>query len=77
MMYGEVFTIKLVDRMTGERIPQRAVYKRVTWGEYHTDDLGDGLWCGDRQIAGTCDFTVRGCQTEKAAKAKIRDRVNR
>ncbi len=42
------------------------------WRDYHTNNNGEGLWNGDRQVAGTMQFSVRGCKTEKAAKAKIR-----
>lgn len=59
-----------------------AVYKRAEWGLYHTNDSGNGLFYGDPltvmgefQIIGTCDFTVAGCKTEKAAIAKIRAAV--
>lgn len=24
--------------------------------DYHTNLHGEGLWCGDKQIVGTCDF---------------------
>lgn len=45
------------------------------WKQYHTNEAGNGLWKEDKQIVGTCDFTVRTCKTEKAAKAKIREYV--
>ena len=76
MKYGENYKITLKDIMTGERYPSTAIYKRVEWNGYHTNDQGDGLWYGVHQIIGTCDFTVRGCKTEKSAKAKIRKYVN-
>ena len=72
MKYGEKYRTALVDIFTKERIPYTATYKYTEWNGYHTDKEGDGLWNGDRQIRGTCQFTVRGCKTEKAAKAKIR-----
>lgn len=42
------------------------------WRDYHTNSIGEGLWNGDKQVAGTMQFSVSGCKTEKAAKAKIR-----
>lgn len=69
MKYGDQFTV-------GRTLPRKVIYRYTEWGEYSTNRLGNGLWKGDRQIAGTCDFTVAGCQTEKAAKAKIRRYVN-
>ena len=77
MKYGERYETALVDRMTKKRTPYTATYKYAEWKEYHTNKEGDGLWNGDKQILGTCQFTVRGCQTEKAAKAKIRRYVAR
>ena len=26
--------------------------------EYSVNDRGQGLWCGDKQIVGTCDFSA-------------------
>ena len=73
MKYGEKFEITFVDRFTKKRShPYLVPYKYVEYGEYHTDNRGDGLWRGTKQILGTCDFSVAGCKTEKAAKAKIR-----
>ncbi len=77
MKYGEKYENKLVNRITGETIPYTATYKRVDYLCYHTGNDGCGLWCGDKQIEGTCEFSVSGCRTEKAAKAKIRKYVNR
>lgn len=77
MKYGEKYETKLVNRITGEKTPYTATYKRVEWHGYHTNDEGDGLWSGDKQLEGTCQFSVRCCQTEKAAKAKIRKYANR
>lgn len=75
MKYGEKRTDYLKNRITGETIPSMSTYKRAAWMEFHTNDAGDGLWKGDRQILGTCDFSVRGCKLEKSAKAKIRKYV--
>ena len=72
MKYGEKYKTALVDRFTKERIPYTTTYKYAEWNDYHTNKEGDGLWNGDKQIIGTCQFTVRGCKTEKAAKEKIR-----
>jgi len=76
MKYGEKYSTNLVNRITKEKYPTTLTYKRTQWGEWHTDDTGDGLWFGDKQILGTCQFSVSGCVTEKAAKAKIRKYVN-
>lgn len=46
--------------------------KYVEWRDYHTNSNGEGLWNGDKQVAGTIQFSVSGCKTERAAKAKIR-----
>ena len=59
----------------GEHGVWKFVYKRTEWNGWHTNNDGEGLWCGDKQIIGTCDFSVAGCKTEKAAKAKIRNYV--
>ena len=72
MKYGEKYQTALVDRFTKKRIPYTTTYKYTEWQGYHTDKEGNGLWHGDKQIVGTCQFTVAGCKTEKAAKAKIR-----
>lgn len=72
MKYGEQFESSLVDRFTGQRNNHTAVYRYASWKQFHTNNYGEGLWDGDRQIVGTCDFTVAGCKTEKAAVAKIR-----
>ncbi len=72
MKYGDMCEMTLVDRMTGKRIPYITRYRYVEYKEYHTDKEGYGLWRGNRQILGTCQFSVAGCKTEKAAKAKIR-----
>ena len=75
MKYGEKYETKLVNQITGETIPYTATYKRVDYLCYHAGNDGCGLWCCDKQIEGTCDFSVSGCKTEKAAKAKIRKYV--
>ena len=72
MKYGEKYRSVLVNRFTKEHIPYTTTYKYTEWHEYHTNREGDGLWHNDKQILGTCQFTVAGCKTEKAAKAKIR-----
>ena len=73
MKYGEKYQSEVVNRMTGESHGVWTfTYKRTEWKEWHTNDDGEGLWKGDRQILGTCDFNVKECETEKAAKAKIR-----
>ena len=72
MTFGEKYSSHLVNRMTKEKIPVMLTYKRAEWGDWHTDNAGDGLWAGEKQILGTCQFSVSGCETEKAAKEKIR-----
>lgn len=72
MKYGEKYKTTLVDRFTKKRFPYTATYKYTEWGDYHTNNEGDGIWFENKQIVGTCDFSVAGCKTEKAAKAKIR-----
>ena len=76
MRYGDNYQSTLVNRMSGKSIPCTLTYKRAAWGDYHTDNEGNGLWFGEKQIKGTCQFSVMGCRTEKAAKAKIRRYVN-
>ena len=45
---------------------------------YTTNNSGDGMFFVDlskndrRQLAGTCDFTVRHCKTDEGKKAKMR-----
>lgn len=84
MKYGEKYEMEYRDysKPGFEISTWPAVYKRASWGLYHTNDEGDGLFygdpftvMGDHQFVGTCDFTVRGCKTEKAAIAKIRNYV--
>lgn len=76
MKFGENFQIEVVD-WRGDRYKANRTYKRANWREYHTDDFGEGLWRGDKQIEGTCQFSVTGCTTEKVAKAKIRNYVKK
>jgi len=76
MKYGDIFEKTYKNTITGEKITTKTFYKRASWGEYHTNDEGDGLWENDRQILGTCQFTVAGCKNEKSAIAKIRKYVN-
>lgn len=76
MKYGEKYETSFVDPRSKKEILYPATYKYAEWKYYHTNKEGDGLWDGERQIAGTCQFTVAGCKTEKAAKAKIRKYVN-
>ena len=40
-------------------------------GEWRTNDAGEGVWHGERQERGTCDFSLRGL-TPAAIRAKIR-----
>ena len=72
MKYGETYKTAYINIFTKERFPYTATYKYTEWNNYHTNNEGDGLWFGDKQILGTCQFSVGGCKTEKAAKAKIR-----
>lgn len=75
MKYGEKFeTTYTVGK---DSFKWEELYKYTEWHDYHTNDIGEGLWHGTRQIEGTCQFDVRGCKTEKAAKAKIRNYVKR
>lgn len=75
MKYGDKYTAYMRDPFTGKSIPNEATYKRAEWYGYHTNDDGEGLWRGDKQILGTCQFSVAGCQTERTAVAKIRKHV--
>lgn len=77
MEYGEKGTRKLINTLTRKPVCEETyTYRYAAWKDWHTNDEGDGLWCGDRQIVGTCDFTVRGCRLETSAVAKIRRFVN-
>lgn len=75
MKYGETYTATKRNIVTREVLTYTATYKFASWNGYYTNNEGDGLWNGVRQILGTCDFTVRGCSSEKTAKAKIRKYV--
>lgn len=75
MKYGEQYETYYTSPITGKRTPTTETYRYVEYGGYHTGKNGTGLWLGDRQIMGTCDFSVTGCKTEKAAKAKVRNLV--
>lgn len=78
MKYGEKYQSKVVDRLTKESHGMWTfTYRRAEWNGWHTNDTGEGLWCGDKQMLGTCQFSVTGCQTEKTAKAKIRNYVKK
>ena len=76
MKYGEVYETISTD-WSGRKYMDKFTYKRTEWHEYHTNDYGEGLWRGDKQLLGTCQFSVTGCQTENAAKAKIRNLVKK
>lgn len=73
MIYGETRTVTYKERFTGRTWQSKSVYKYASWHEWHTDNEGDGLWRGDKQLVGLCQFSVAGCKTLKAAKAKIRN----
>ncbi len=75
MKYGEKYLTYYENFFTKEKTPVNVTYRYTKWKNYHTDDEGYGLWRGNKQIIGTCDFSVAGCKTEKAAKAKIRNRM--
>lgn len=75
MKYGEAYETYYTSPITGKRTPTTETYRYVSYGDWHTGKNGTGLWCGDHQIMGTCDFSVAGCKTEKAAKAKVRNFV--
>lgn len=70
--YGDKYTTKYTNPFTGEEREREETYRYTEYGRYHTNNLGNGLWFDDKQIIGTCDFSVAGCSTEKSAKAKIR-----
>lgn len=73
MIYGEKYLVGIKNHVTGERYEGTAVYKRASWKEWHTDNEGEGLWRGDKQVLGFFQFTVVGCKTQKAANAKVRN----
>lgn len=35
---------------------------------YRTDNDGDGLWCNEKQLTGTCQFSLRGMSISGARK---------
>lgn len=72
MKYGDTYESYLVNAFTKKRIPITCVYRRVEYHGWHTDNNGYGLWRGDKQILGTCQFDVAGCKLESSAKAKLR-----
>lgn len=76
MKYGEKRKVTYKNSISGEKYEFTETYKYASWREYHTNNNGDGLWCGDKQILGTCQFTVSGCETEKVAVSKIRKYAN-
>ena len=79
MKYGDVFPVTYRD-WNGKSFVCDEVYRYTRWGDFHTDRLGEGLWFDkydNKQILGTCQFSVRKCATEKSAKAKIRRYVQR
>lgn len=39
--------------------------------DFSTNDAGHGWWNGDTQCAGTSQFSLRGCKTNSAARARI------
>lgn len=75
MKYGDFHTVTFKNTLTGNTWEAKSIYKYASWHDWHTDSEGCGLWHGDKQITGTCQFTVAGCKTLKAAKAKIRNWV--
>ena len=73
MKFGEKGTYRIRNLITGEVHESPYIYKRASWHEWHTDKEGDGLWRGDKQVLGFCQFTVAGRKTQKAANAKVRN----
>jgi len=78
MKYGEKYPKTHEVNVAGKTytLTDTLTYRYVYWRGWYTDNAGEGLWHGDKQILGTCQFSVAGCSTEKAAKAKIRRYVN-
>ena len=76
MKYGMKYGDHYEYHLKGFENTVKSTYKYTAWKNYHTNNIGEGLWVGDKQILGTCQFSVRGCSTEKTAKAKIRKYVN-
>ena len=70
MKYGEKYQKTHEVNVAGKTytLTDTLTYRCVYWRGWHTDNAGEGLWHGDKQII--------GCSTEKAAKAKIRRYVN-
>lgn len=77
MMYGERYDSFVVNMITKEKTPCVRTYKYAEWNEYHVNNDGEGLFIGNRQLLGTCQFSVTGCNTEKSARAKIRNFVKK
>jgi hypothetical protein len=77
MKFGERYETELVSRITKKSFKATHIHKRTEWNGWHTNNEGEGLWNGDRQILGTSQFSVAGCTTEKAAKAKVREYAKR
>ena len=73
MVFGEKAMCRIRNLITGEEYEIPYIYKRASWHEWHTDKEGNGLWHGDKQVLGFCQFTVAGCKTQKAANAKVRN----
>lgn len=65
--------MKITTRIEGHRVSWTITNHRVQGynGEYRTNDDGEGMWHGERQEVGTCDFTLRHL-TPAAIRAKIR-----
>ncbi len=40
--------------------------------EFSTNRAGEGLWQGEKQILGTCQFSLRNCSSRKSRVAYIR-----
>ena len=75
MEFGEKYKTEYCNSVTGKKYTCTEIYRYTAWGEYHTNDFGQGLWKNERQLLGTCQFSVAGCKTEKTAKAKIRNYI--
>lgn len=75
MNFGEKYNVTIKNVISGDYYETTRIFKFASWKDYSTNDAGNGLWHGDKQIEGTCQFSVAGCKTLKAAKAKIRNYV--
>ena len=54
MKYGETYESEVINTMTKESHGVwKFVYKRTEWNGWHTNNDGEGLWCGDKQMIGT------------------------